>query len=104
MTHDKIEQITAQNTSVEVDDVEFTINPLTTKEFLKAQVIGENKDEGEAMLHMLQQSLKEEGMSKEDVEEAPAKFTMAVQDAIEEVNDFEDFFEQDEMMDTEKQQ
>ena len=104
MTHDKIEQITAQGTTVEIDGVNFKVNPLTTKEFLKAQVIGEQKDEGQAMLHMLQQSLKEEGMSKKDVEAAPAKFTMNIQDAIEEVNDFEDFFEQDEMMDTEKQQ
>lgn len=96
MTDNKIEQITADGTTITVDDVEFKITPLTMKEFLKAQVIAEDKDQGAALMHMMHASL-DEDLSKSDLRNAPAKLIMPLQDAVEEVNDFEDFFDEDEV-------
>jgi len=96
MTNEKIEQLVSENETVQIDDVNFEINPLNTKEFLKTQVIGQNQDKGEAMLYMLDKSLKNEDINKKGIREAPAKFVMAVQDTVEEVNDFGDFFDEDE--------
>jgi len=96
MTDNKLEQITADGTTIEIDDVEFDVKPLTMNEFLKAQIIGQNKDQGKALLHMLYQSLDEEDISKDDLRNAPAKLIGPLQEAVEDVNDFGDFFDEDE--------
>ena len=96
MTNEKIEQLVSDNKTIEIDDVEFEVNPLTTKQFLKTQVIGQNQDKGEAMLYMLDKSLENEDINKQGIRDSPAKFVMALQDVVEEVNDFGDFFDEDE--------
>jgi len=96
MTKNKIEQITSSGKTIEIDDVDFKINPITTKEFLKAQVISQSKDRGESVLYMMWKSLKAEDLDKQDIEDSPPKFMMSVQEAMEDVNDFEDFFSEDE--------
>lgn len=96
MTNEKIEQITADNKTIDIDGTQFTINPLTVNEFLKAQLIGQNQNEKEALLEMFKYSLKEEDINKQGIKDAPAKFMQKVQNAVTEINDFEDFFEDEE--------
>lgn len=96
MTDEKIEQIVASGKTVTVDETDFKISPLTVKEFLKAQMIGQNQDQGKALLQMLHDSLKEEDISKDGLRDAPAKLIKPLQEAVTEVNDFEDFFDEDE--------
>ncbi len=95
MTNEKIEQLVADGKTVEVDGVEFQVEPLTVNEFLKAQMISQNKDEGRALLHMLDASL-DEDIDKQGLKEAPAKLIKPLQEAVTEVNDFEDFFDEEE--------
>lgn len=96
MTDNKIEQLVSNGKTITVDDVDFEVTPLTVKQFLHAQVIGENQDQGQALLQMLTDSLSEEDISKQDLQDAPAKLIKPLQDAVTEVNDFEDFFDEDE--------
>jgi len=97
MVHEKIEQIRAENKSFEVDGTSFEVEPLTTKEFLAAQMKGED-DESQALREILYHSVNDtEGMNREDIDAAPAKFTVALQDVVMEVNDFEDFFDEAEI-------
>lgn len=103
MTENKIEQITADGKTITVDDVEFKIKPLTMGEFLKSQVIAQNKDQGAALMHMIHSSL-DEDLSKKDLENAPARLMMPLQNAVEEVNDFEDFFSEEEVQEALKKQ
>lgn len=97
MANEKLEQITASNKTFEVDGQSFTVNPLTVKQFTQAQLKGQN-DEGAALLEMFYFSLQqEEDISREDIKNAPAKFMVPLQDAVMEINDFEDFFDEDEI-------
>jgi len=96
MTNEKIQKLVSQNEKISIDDVEFEINPLTVNDFLKAQMIGQNKDQGRALLQMMTDSLKNEDIDKQGLKEAPAKLLKHLQDAITEINDFEDFFSEDE--------
>ena len=97
MTHDKLKQITADNKTFEVDGTEFEIEPLTVKSFTRAQMKGE-ENEGVALREMFYHSLKNtEEMSREDIANAPAKFMVPLQEAVMEINDFEDFFDDDEI-------
>jgi len=95
MTNEKIEQLVSDNVTVDIDGTSFEVNPITTKEFLKAQVIGNSQDQGEALMYMLDKSLKNEDVNKQGIRNSPAKFVMAIQDAVEEVNDFGDFFSEE---------
>jgi len=96
MTNEKLEKLTAEGKTVEIDDVEFDVKPLTMKEFLKSQQIGQD-NQGEGLLEMLYHSLKkDEEITKQGLKEAPAKVLKPLQDAVNEVNDFEDFFDEDE--------
>lgn len=96
MTNEKLEQIAATGKTVEVDDVEFHVKPMKMKDFLKAQQVGQD-NAGEGLLEMLYHSLKEEeDISKDGLREAPAKLMKPLQDAVNEVNDFEDFFSEEE--------
>lgn len=95
MVNEKLEKIAANGQTVEIDDVSFEVKPLTTDQFLKAQIIGENQDQGKALIHMLTASL-DEDINKQGLKEAPAKVLKPLQDAVTEVNDFEDFFSEDE--------
>lgn len=97
MAHDKLEQIEADNKTFTVDDTEFEVEPLTVKEFTRAQIKGQN-EEGIALRELFYHSLKNtEGMTKEDIAGAPAKFMVPLQETVMEVNDFEDFFDEDEI-------
>ena len=96
MTNEKLEKLTADGKTVEIDDVEFDVKPLTMKEFLKSQQIGQD-NQGEGLLEMLYHSLKkDEEITKQGLKDAPAKVLKPLQDAVNEVNDFEDFFDEDE--------
>lgn len=96
MSNEKLEQITAENKSFEVDGVEFTVNPLTVEQFTKSQLKGQN-DEGKALIEMFYHSLRdEEDITRQDLRDAPAKFMVPLQEAVMEVNDFEDFFSEEE--------
>jgi len=95
--NEKLEQITAEGKTITVDGVDFKINALTTEDFLKAQTIGSNQSERHAVMHLMTASLEEEGISKDELREAPLSLTAAVVEAIEEVNNLEDFFDEDEM-------
>lgn len=96
MTNEKLEQLVADNKTIEIDGVEFTLNPLTVKQFTKAQLKGQN-DEAAALVEMMYYSLQEEeDLSREDLQNAPAKLLVPLQEAVMELNDFEDFFDEDE--------
>lgn len=96
MTNEKLQKITADGQTVEIDEVEFNVKPMTMKDFLKAQQVGQD-NQGEGLLEMLYHSLKkEEDITKQGLKEAPAKVLKPLQDAVNEVNDFEDFFDEDE--------
>jgi len=95
MVNEKLKQVAAQGKTIEIDGTDFRVEPMQTKDFLKAQIIGENKDKGAALIHMIHSSL-DEDVDKTGLREAPAKVIMPLQTAIEEVNDFEDFFDEDE--------
>jgi len=96
MANEKLEQITAENETFEIDGQEFTVNPLSVRQFTKAQLKGE-QDEGKALLEMFYYSLQEEEeMSRDDIANAPAKFMVPLQETVMEINDFEDFFSEEE--------
>lgn len=96
MTNEKLEQITADNKTIEIDGVEFTLTPLTNQQFLKAQMKGQS-DEAAGLTEMMYHALSEkEDIDREGIKNAPAKMLKPVQDALMEMNDFEDFFDEDE--------
>lgn len=97
MGNEKLEQIVADNKTFEVDGQTFEIEPLTVQEFTRAQLKGE-QDEGVALVEMFYHSLKDtEEMTRSDIKGAPAKFMVPLQEAVMEVNDFEDFFDKEEI-------
>lgn len=97
MTNEKLKQITADNETFKVEETQFEVKPLTVEEFTRAQMKGE-KDEGAALREMFYHSLKDtEGMSREDIAGAPAKFMVPLQETVMEINDFDDFFDEDEI-------
>lgn len=97
MSNEKLERITASNKTIEVDGEQFTVNPLTVEQFAKSQLKGE-ENEAEALLEMMYFSLsQEEDISRQDLRDAPAKFLVPVQETVMELNDFEDFFDEDEI-------
>jgi len=97
MTNEKLERITAENKTIEIDGENFTVNPLTVQQFTQAQLKGED-NEAVALQEMFYYSLQEEeDISRDDIKQAPAKFMVALQDAVMELNDFEDFFDEDEI-------
>lgn len=96
MGNDKLEKITAENKTFEVDGETFTVNPLTVEQFTKSQIHGQN-DEGKALIEMFYYSLQEEeDITRQDLRDAPAKFMVPLQETVMEVNDFEDFFSEEE--------
>jgi len=88
--------VMAEPETVEYNDVEFTVSPMTVEEFGKAQMKGENS-QAAAIVEMIYHSLKkEEDIDRDGVRNAPIGVLAAVQDKIEEVNNIEDFFDEDE--------
>lgn len=96
MTNEKLEKIAAQGTKVKINDTEFEVNPLTVNQFVQAQMKGEKQDQGAALLEMLYHSLSNEDIDRNGLKNAPAKIIKPLQDAVTEVNDFEDFFNEEE--------
>jgi len=96
MTNEKLERLAAQGKTVKIDDTEFEINPLTVNQFVQAQVKGQKQDEGAALMEMLYHSLENEDIDRNGIKNAPAKIIKPLQEAVTEVNDFEDFFNEDE--------
>jgi len=81
--------------TVEYNDVEFTVSPLTVEEFGKAQMKGEN-NQAAAIIELIYHSLKKaEDIDRDGVREAPVGVLAAVQEKIEEVNNIEDFFDEE---------
>jgi len=95
MANEKLEQITASNKTIEVEGVDFTLNPLSVRQFTQAQLKGED-NEAEALIEMMYFSLEEEeDISRKELREAPAKLLVPLQEAVMELNDFEDFFDEE---------
>lgn len=95
----KVQQITAQPTTITVLDQEFEIHPLENKEFLSfiAQNKGRNQEGGEdeMIIDIVTMILQKDdsNITKEHVEEAPMALITKTVDAMEQVNGLEDFFE-----------
>lgn len=102
MTNDKLKRITADNKTIEISGEQFTVNPLTVGQFTKAQLKGED-NEAAALQEMFYYSLQEEeDISRQDIKDAPAKFMVKLQEVVMELNDFEDFFDEDEIQEARK--
>lgn len=94
MTNEKLEQITADESTIEIDGVEFELAPLTNQQFLKAQMKGED-NQAAGLLEMMYYALRNEDIDRQGIKDAPAKVMKPIQDEIMEMNDFEDFFDED---------
>ena len=91
-TKNKLQQITAQSKTIEVMDQEFEIKPLTNDEFLKIAA-NERLDKSEMVNRMVHTILQKDDdtIELEHVRESPPGVTIAVMEAMEEVNGLEDF-------------
>ena len=91
-TKNKLQQITAQSKTIEVMGQEFEIKPLTNDEFLKIAA-NERLDKSEMVNRMVHTILKKDDdtIELEHVRESPPGVTIAVMEAMEEVNGLEDF-------------
>jgi len=104
MTDNKIEQITADDRTIEVDGVEFTLSPLTNQQFLKAQMKGSEK-EADGLFEMMYFTLsQEQDIDRQGLKDAPAKLMQPVQEEMMEMNNFDDFFDEDEKQEALKKQ
>lgn len=92
----KLQQLNAEPKTIEVFDTEFDIHPFDNKEFFNVVVNAERRgmDDEDIITTLVTKILQkdDEDISEEDVENAPPGVTMAVIDAMEEVNGLEDFF------------
>ena len=91
-TKNKLQQITAQSKTIEVMDQEFEIKPLTNDEFLKIAA-NERLDKSEMVNRIVHTILQKDDdtIELEHVRESPPGVTIAVMEAMEEVNGLEDF-------------
>jgi len=104
MTNEKLEQITADDRTIEVDGVEFTLSPLTNQQFLKAQMKGSEK-EADGLFEMMYFTLsQEQDIDRQGLKDAQAKIMQPVQEEMMEMNNFDDFFDEDEKQEALKKQ
>jgi len=98
-TVNKVQQITAQSTTIEVGGTEFEIHPLKNKEFLNyvAEKNNRNEEQSEAdtIISVITMILQKDdpSITEQDVADAPMALTTKTMEAMEQVNGLEDFFE-----------
>jgi len=90
----KLSQITAESETIEVFGTEIEVQPLKNREFLRIVARADDGSEEEAILTLIETTLKkwDDSITREELMDAPAAVFAKTMNAVESVNGLEDFF------------